>query len=78
MSVKMSAYDWLTANDPAAAAWRKEVTMHEWNNVYGRAQSDNEHGGGWFKKQVDRIERPATGRDVKHGTYFTIPTQESK
>jgi hypothetical protein len=52
--------------------------MHEWNNVYGRAQSDNEHGGGWFKKQVDRIERPATGRGVKHGSYFTIPTQEGK
>jgi hypothetical protein len=73
MAVKMTAYEWLTSDSAPAVAWRKEATMDAWNQVYERAEREGEHTPHWFKQPVSPIERPATGREVIKGKFFTVP-----
>lgn len=75
MTIRLTAYGWLTSDNSAAQRWRKQATMEAYNRVYDRAE--REKAGGYFAKPIEPIERPPTGRETMRGRYFTVPSRDT-
>ena len=67
--VKLTAYQWLTSERPAAKEWQQEATRDAWNQVYDLAAAQSPRMRQIPLPQIP-IERPPT---TAKGKFFNIP-----